>query len=48
MSKVRSDLGVEKFYRILSNKFVKKIEHTNITPNNLSWFSFFLEFYFFH
>ena len=42
MSKVRSDLGVEKFYRILSNKFVKKIEHTNITPNNLSWFSFFL------
>ena len=42
MSKVRSDLGVEKFYRIISKKFVNKIEHTSITPNNLSWFSFFL------
>ena len=40
MSKVRSDIGIEKFYRILSKKFVKKIEHTNIN------FLFFMVFFF--
>ena len=42
MSKVRADLGIEKFYRIISKKIVNKIEHTNITPNHLSCVSFFL------
>lgn len=42
MSKVRSDLGIEKFYRVISKYFVKKIQNTNITPNILSWISFIL------
>ena len=42
MSVVRSDIGVEKVYRIFSRYIVDKIVNTNITPNNLSWVSFFL------
>jgi len=41
MSVVRSDIGIEKVYRIFSKYFVDKIINTNITPNNLSWISFF-------
>ena len=42
MSVVRSDIGIEKVYRIFSKYIVKKIINTKITPNNLSWLSFFL------
>ena len=42
MSVVRSDIGIEKVYRIFSKYIVGKIINTNITPNNLSWLSFFL------
>ena len=42
MSVVRSDIGIEKVYRIFSKFIVNKIINTNITPNNLSWISFFL------
>ena len=42
MSVVRSDIGIEKVYRIFSKFIVNKIINTNITPNNLSWLSFFL------
>ena len=42
MRVVRADLGIEKFYRIPSKYIVNKIINTNITPNNLSWASFFL------
>jgi len=42
MSIVRSDIGIEKVYRIFSKYIVTKIVNTNITPNNLSWISLFL------
>lgn len=42
MSIVRSDIGIEKVYRIFSKYIVNKIINTKITPNNLSWLSFFL------
>ncbi len=42
MSVVRSDIGIEKVYRIFSKFIVNKIINTRITPNNLSWLSFFL------
>jgi phosphatidylglycerophosphate synthase len=42
MSVVRSDIGIEKVYRIFSKYIVDKIINTNITPNNLSWLSFLL------
>ena len=42
MSVVRSDIGIEKILRIFSKKLVELIINTKITPNNLSWISFFL------
>ena len=42
MSAVRSDIGIEKIYRIFSRYIVNKIINTKITPNNLSYLSFFL------
>ena len=42
MSIVRSDIGIEKVYRVFSKYIVTKIINTNITPNNLSWISLFL------
>jgi len=42
MSVVRSDIGIEKVYRVFSKYIVNKIINTSITPNNLSWVSFFL------
>ena len=41
MSVVRSDIGIEKIFRIFSKKLVELIINTKITPNNLSWISFF-------